>query len=43
MGTLLHLLQVVDGLFAGDFSSMKSDKSDTHKKGRLSVKSLIRK
>lgn len=43
MGTLLHLLQVVDGLFVGVLPSMKSDKSDTHKKGRLSVKSHIRK
>ena len=43
MGTLLHLLQVVDGLFAGILPSMKSDKSDTHKKGLISLKSLIRK
>lgn len=43
MGTLLHLLQVVDALFAGVLPSMKSDKSDTHKKGLISLKSLIRK
>ena len=43
MGTLLHLLQVVDALFVGVLPSMKSDKSDTHKKGLISLKSLIRK